>query len=400
MFKKQKLALAQDIAPSENVTADALADATSADGVRHSDAPSRFTAAIFPRLRMVAIVEAMVFMAAVVAFNFIAGDGTRYMHVSLHPFWIVVLLISVQYGPAEGLVTSLLASAFLLVGNIPEQSLSETMYDYILHITLLPFLWIVTALVIGFIRGRQINDRNTLFEQLSKATEASAAIVDSYKSIKLSKERLELRLAEERRSILTVYEIAKTLETLDPVAAIKGIEQLVHVALNPKKFSLYSYKNDSMTLLLSHGWEKEDEFARSYDAQHSLVKEAQQKHILSVTRKDEEVLLAGQGMLAGPIFDEQTGTVIGMLKIEEIGFTDIGVRSRETFRIVCAWIAKVTMNVEAHQKAVALTTAETLAKVADAAVTASAPVVTTTITEAKVKKTKRSKRVSKKLLAG
>jgi hypothetical protein len=307
---------------------------------------------IVPRIRRAAIVETLVFLVTVVALNLAFGDATRYIGMPLHPFWIIVLLISVQYGPAEGLAAALLSTAFLLVGNLPEQSLAETMYEYILRVSFSPFLWIVTALVLGSIRARQLDERKGLLEQLWKSEEASAAIVESYKVVKQSKERLELRLAEERRSVLTMYEVAKSLETLDAAEAMAGIEQLVVVALNPKKFSLYRWKGNALCVDTSYGWTSDEEFTQKFHVNSNLVRQALRKsRVLSISREDDEALLDGQGMLAGPIVDEQTGELLGMLKIEETGFTDMGIRTRETFRIVCAWIARVYVNVDAHQDA-------------------------------------------------
>ena len=217
---------------------------------------------VFPRINRSAIVETIaVFLVAAVLIDFMFGDGTRYAIPPLHPFWIIVLLVTVQYGPIEALTAALLSSAVLLVGNLPEQSMSETMYEYILRFTLTPFLWIMTALVLGSLRARQRAERKSLLEQLWKSEQAAAAIVENYKAAKQSKERLELRLAEERCSVLTVYEVAKMLETLNPAEAVAGVERLVRTALNPKKFSFFRWKNNALTLDAAYGWEKSDSVA-------------------------------------------------------------------------------------------------------------------------------------------
>src|ERR1700730_13846871 len=61
------------------------------------DLPSakRFVMSIVPHIRRAALIETLVFLAAITAFNLLLGDGTRYIHMPLHPFWIIVLLIIV-----------------------------------------------------------------------------------------------------------------------------------------------------------------------------------------------------------------------------------------------------------------------------------------------------------------
>jgi hypothetical protein len=359
MFRKRIFNVAKEV-PAANDEPTTGKRAAGVLAVAGDDTPLTDTAtakgivmSVFPPVRRAALVEALVFLVAIVGFNLAFGDGARYINTSLHPFWIIVLLISAQYGPIEGLTTALLASAFLIVGNLPEQSLYETMYEYILRVSLSPFLWIVTALVLGGIRARQIDEQKKLQEQLAKAEAASTAIVQSYKAIKQSKEHLELRLAEERRGVLTIYELAKSLETYDPIEAMAGVETLVRVALNPKKFSFFSWRSGVLALETSYGWEANDEFVERFNYNSPLVSEILNKNrILSITNEDDEKILDGQGMLAGPIIDERTGELVAMLKIEETGFADMGVRTLETLRIVCSWIARVYANIETYQDAV------------------------------------------------
>lgn len=316
-------------------------------GTTDSDNANLTGGAVVPRVNRSAIVEIAVFLSAIVLLDFMFGDGTRFINAALHPFWIIVLLVTVQYGPIEALIAALLASAVLLVGNLPEQSLNETMYQYILRVTMNPILWIITALVLGSLRARQRAERKNLLEQLWKSEQAATAIIENYKAAKQSKERLELRLAEERCSVLTVYEVAKSLETLNPAEALDGFEKLVRTALNPKKFSFYRWKNNALTLDAAYGWEKADPYTDRFHGNTSLASHVmREKRILSIIREEDEKALDRQGMLAGPIIDEETGKVFGMLKIEETGFTDLGIRTHETFRIICTWIARVCVNIE------------------------------------------------------
>jgi len=303
-------------------------------------------------IRLGAILEALAYICTVIVCSYIFSDGTRFIGASFHPFWFIVLLITVQYGPTEGLLTALLATIFLLVGNMPEQSFSETMYGYVIRVGATPFMWFVTTLIIGLVRTRQINEKEALTERMERLEKASTAIVENYTHLKQSKEHLELRLAEERRSVLTVYGVAKSLETLDPFDADLGIRHLVCVALGPKKFSLYKWHKNKLILDTSFGWTEDDQFQKQFDIQHPLVKQIlKDKRVLSVTSADDEKILQDQGMLAGTIVHQETGALMGLLKIEDMSFTEMGLRTQETFAIVCEWIARVQANVEAHQLA-------------------------------------------------
>src|SRR5687768_10613974 len=83
-------------------------------------------------------------------------EGNRFAGIQPHPFWIPVILLSLQFGTHAGLLAVVTASACLLVGNLPEQMLSEDRFSYLLHLSTQPLLWLATALVIGKMRSRQL----------------------------------------------------------------------------------------------------------------------------------------------------------------------------------------------------------------------------------------------------
>lgn len=303
------------------------------------------------KVRRSAIIETLMFLTAIMLLSVIVGNGNRFMDVAPHPFWIIVLLITLQYGTNEALIASVLCSAVLLIGNLPEQSLSESMYGYILKVLSLPFLWIVTSLILGSIRTRQENEKTSLQNQLDKAKDATNLITEGYNAVKKAKEQLELRLASEKCSVLTMYEVARSLETNDPSEASVAIARLVNVTIKPIKFSIYCWKDNTLSLDAAYGWKETDDFSTKFDANSPLARKMLQKNrsLLSIINENDENILKGQGILAGAIYDKRTGKIFGMLKIEEIAFMDLGMRTLETFMIVCEWIAYVYSNVDKYQ---------------------------------------------------
>ncbi len=323
-----------------------------------------FIAFLFGGIRRSAVLETFAFFSATVVLNLLFGDGARFIGMNPHPFWIIVLLVIVQYGQREAIFTALLATAFLLVGNMPEQSLTETMYDYYFRIFLQPLLWIIMALLLGSIRSRQFREREDLFERLWKSEESAHILARSYLALKKVKERLEMRLAEEKRSVLTVYRMAKSLQSATPKNLNEKIEMLVTTSLHPRKFSFFRREGSAFVLAKSFGWSADDAYATRYNKNTPLNRDLfSQKRLLSVTDEEQEKVLGHEGMLAGPVYNEKTGAVLGFLKIEEMDFIDMGVHTFETFKIVCEWIAFTylqapvhrakTMNGHKHQKRLA-----------------------------------------------
>jgi len=292
------------------------------------------------------------FLVAVVLLDEVFGSGDRMIHAKVHPFWIVVIVVTLQYGMTEALIAAGMASVFLLAWHMPEQALSETMYEHLFRMLELPLLWCASALVLGGIRTRQVHEKDALNDRANQASAAMQNMTQAYRSVKQVKEQLELRLASERCSMLTVFELAKSLETRDADLAFAGVDRLICGALNPKKFSIYLWNGESLNLKSQTGWQASDSFHSVFDGESALVESLIHKRqaVLSVTHEEDEQILQGQGMLAGLMMDPTSGAVHGMLKIEEIDFAGLNLHTHEIFRVICEWIAMVQSNLIAYRE--------------------------------------------------
>src|SRR5690242_11002358 len=109
-------------------------------------------------LRRSALIELAAFFAAALAIDWAAFGGTRFAGVSPHPFWLAVLLVSVQYGISEGLLAAALASAALLLFNVPPAALGQDLHLWLMQVLRLPVLWFATALVVGELQQRHLRE--------------------------------------------------------------------------------------------------------------------------------------------------------------------------------------------------------------------------------------------------
>ncbi len=111
------------------------------------------------RVRVSAIIETIIFLGILLFFDYILGEGKHYTDVSPHPFWIIVLVISVQYGTAEGVIAVFLCTVALYAGYIPEIKFNESLFDYRVRLALTPTLWLIASVVLGEMRMRIDYDR-------------------------------------------------------------------------------------------------------------------------------------------------------------------------------------------------------------------------------------------------
>jgi hypothetical protein len=292
-------------------------------------------------LRRSAIVEILVFFAAALAIDFVFFDFARFAGVSPHPFWAIVLLCAVQYGTSEGLLAAAASSAALLAWSLPPQRFDEDLYQWLLGATLEPLMWTVAAVVFGELQGRVRRERDELREEALQSRKREEVIAAAYRKLDARREALESRVAGQLRTVFAIYNAAKGIERMATDEVQAGVTDLVRTVLGPRRFSVFLLSGDTLTLAISEGWDggAGTVYARAFDGQSRLFQAVVGSHrTLVAASAADEAVLGGEGLLAGPLLNVDSGEVIGMLKIEEMGFLDLSVTSTENFRLLCEWI--------------------------------------------------------------
>jgi hypothetical protein len=290
-------------------------------------------------LRATALVEMVIFFAVALAIDHYLFDGDRFREVAPHPFWAVVVLISLQYGTNEGLLAAIASSAALLVGNIPPQPLALDLFAYLFELSKTPLMWAATGLVVGELRSRHLRERSDLRRRLAEAETQAQVITVAFESMSAAKDELEARIAGQFRTLLTVFRAAMAVERLDVAGIFEGANALVTAILNPEKFSIWLLKEDGIEMHHAFAWKDDEPFRRSISDDHPLYRRAiAERMFLCVARVADEKVLAGEGVLAGPLQDPETEEVYGLLKIESLGLLDLTPTTIENFQLLCDWI--------------------------------------------------------------
>jgi GGDEF domain-containing protein len=303
-------------------------------------------------VRISAILEIAIFLGVALLLDQILFDGSRFRLSPQHPFWILVLLVTAQYGTNAGLLAALASSAALLAGNVPPQEITQDRFTWLFQIGRLPLLWSVSAVVLGELRMRQIRERAALVRQLAEAEHREQVLADGYKRLDLVKDALEARIAGQLRSAVGIYQSARAIEKLDPSEVLLGVADLIRSVMNPEKFSVYLLRNGGLELALEDGWTADDNFPRRYDASAAIFQEVVgRQRVLTVANPDDVPVLLGAGIIGSPLVVPDTGHILGMLKIEKLGFLDLTFSNVQTLKVLCQWIGAAYENAQLYQEA-------------------------------------------------
>lgn len=327
---------------------DAMNDST--QGAGRETLKSRFNGV--RSLRFVALLELTLFLAVALGIDYFLGAGDRFQSVSPHPFWLIILLLAGQYGANAALVGAAACSLALLVGALPEQALSQDQFQYWFQTTRLPLLWLVAAVLFGELRMRHISKFLEVKAELEESRENQEALAKAYQRASGQKEKLEGQIAGQMRTVVSTYKAAKAIEQLEPTAVVSGAADMVRTVLNPKQFSIFLMEEGRLHAGLKEGWLDDSPYAAEFGAESPLYqKVAGDRKTLCVVREEDRETLEGEGLLAGPLVDPDSGEVLGMLKIEETGFLDLNLSAVENFRALCDWVGASYLNAQRFQAA-------------------------------------------------
>lgn len=112
-----------------------------------------------------------------------------YETLKLHPFWIVILIASLQHGPGVGIASVALAT-FLM--GWPDRFVGEDAAVYAARVAVLPLQWLVVALIVGLYSQRKILETEGLRAEVTRLEDVSdtlAAEIERMDSLVLDLER-------------------------------------------------------------------------------------------------------------------------------------------------------------------------------------------------------------------
>lgn len=296
-------------------------------------------------IRPMAILELVLILGGLLLIDHVFFDGTRFRDVQPHPFGFLVLLFAVQYGVNEALLATFAATVALIVGNVPEQSLSQDLYAWLFHLAANPILWLVMSLLVGELTSRMRRRIAGLSGDLDGALKREQVLTDAYSRLSEANAGLEARVAAQLRTVVSLYRAAKAIEKLGPGEVLIGIADLVREVMSPQKFSLFLLNGNVLEAVVNEGWEPDDRYARVFDAQSLIFQSViGRQQFLVAARPQEQRILGGEGLIAGPLVSADTGEIVGMLKIEQSGFIGLHLSAVQNFRMLADWIGTAFAN--------------------------------------------------------
>jgi polysaccharide biosynthesis protein PelD len=287
-----------------------------------------------------ALVEIAVLFGLIVGLAWYTGQDLADLHP--HPFWIPVLLLSLQYGTVSGLLAAGIATAFTAFGQQPEQGVGETYFVYFLRVWIETILWISAAVLLGQFRMRQIAEKIELVRQVEELAGQRTALADYSTQLRVRCQGLERRMAgkQEPDALLMLQSLGRA-RLADSTNIGATFSNVMTTVLPGCRAALFLLDGNRLAVALETTVARDTASADAprkatakvlepgHPLYQAVVANGQGVTILTAAG---EAALAGEGLTAVPVWAEpwsadavpHVGGVIGILKIETMDASLLG----------------------------------------------------------------------------
>lgn len=233
------------------------------------------------------------------------------------PFWVPVLLLSLQYGTVAGLLAAAMATLAYAFNGLPEQAIGENLFTFLLRIWALPILWIGVALVLGQFRLRQIEVKQSLKQRLGSRTSEAESLATYASALEARCHSLERKL--------TLMGPASGAAALDSLVAFseasvdlpQALAAVCQQAFPESRLTVFIVAPSALDAIAVSAGEGVVPMPGPVPAHHPLYRAVvSERRALSVLRAEDEAALAGVAHAAQPILHPDTRRVVGLLCFE------------------------------------------------------------------------------------
>lgn len=247
-----------------------------------------------------------------------------------HPYWVAILILSLQYGTVSGLLTAAVAIVATVVIGLPEPDIGENHFAYLVRVWTQPVLWISAALLLGHFRVRQIEQRSELTRIVQELQQRTGALTSHANGLKARCDALERRLVVRPQSDATA--LLNSLSSL-PNAVAQGrlpasFDTAMNAAFPGAVATLYASINGALLPVARSGQGAAGSAPRLL-GDDGLVLAVSEGRALSVTSGQDDALLSGLGVFAVPVGASDAG-IAGLVLVESLpaGLIDQGTSGR------------------------------------------------------------------------
>ncbi len=264
-----------------------------------------------------------------------------FIQMNIHPFIFVIALMAIIYGNYAGLLcatisSALFVSAYILLGKDPYLFISEFVhYKFLL-------MFYLTAAILGYYSDHKRHIEEDLQEEQRRVRRDLTRLTQDYKKMSFIKDELKKQIIGAEQSILALYEIASSLESLETESIYTELIGVLTQFIHAKSVSIYTVTSSQFLRLKIR-------LGESQWMKNSIALEdfPLMGEILQTRVTFRNTGQANLPLLVAPIL--ANNQVVGIVMVEEIEFSNLTEYTFQVFKLVMDWTQKSLARAILHE---------------------------------------------------
>jgi hypothetical protein len=282
------------------------------------------------------IIEAILFLTAIIAVGYLIGDPGFINH-EFHPFYFVILLITIRYGYGRGVYSMLLSGVLYTVFFLTQREYAN-IYEIIENcyqpLTFLAF-WMFIGLLVD-IDKKKIDYLTKIKIRHEKNLSQKA---EEIKKLNIINENISNELITSDQSFNILFERTKNLFNEDIMMLYKAAHEiLVKIIQTSEAYILY-LEGDKYEIASPENPPKDWSY---FDIHDKEIKEVRQSHIfIRLDMLDSHMITSQTPVFVGPIIHQSTDTLFGIIIVQELDLQKYNKNTFRTFVNLCKWMGEI-----------------------------------------------------------
>ncbi len=293
------------------------------------------------KLKATSVIETSLLVCGLLVFNhFIVPDNFGFLKSPIHPFWGIVILISIKYSFSENMLCAfLLAVSHITLFLIDKEGNYHFSSIGTLNDVKVPMLYMVVAGIISDNRDRmmqKIRDNEARIDSLTSEIEKGTRRNDAYG---VAINQLKARIAAQSTGMRSLFDsLLKTKKmTVDEIR--QNLLEVVSAHTNASAIHYYELKDGKLQRVCSYVTDNTEESDRDIGNDIILNESYRNRKLTYLTNMQSQVRLdsfTSGSIAAGPVVDS-AGRLLGMAAIEKMPFIDYVPSTFKLLDTILSW---------------------------------------------------------------
>jgi len=258
-----------------------------------------------------------------------------FLTMNIHPLLILVALMSLRYGNYLGIISAAIASAtFVYAYHLLGRDLIIFFLEWSHYKFLLMFF--LTAVVLGSSKDRADFAIDRLHEELAETKSELTDLSEAKQKSEFVAAELKKQIIGAEDSILSLYEVATSLETVRSEEVYTEVMTVMARFLKANTVAIYMVDQERGYLRLKvHMGDSENLKVSLRVDDHAYLQ--------SVVKELKVVKIGGASAATDPIFSapiSKEGRAIAVINIEDADISMVTEYTYNLFKIIVEWISK------------------------------------------------------------